>query len=644
MPIHKYFLGQQAMNRLYFLYDALSRRQKSWILRGTDGSLFIIAIVGAFWLRQDLSPVKIFDYFWQVSCLIGLKMAIFHYKGLYRSILRYTGIESIVAVAQAAFLSPLVLVFVGYLNGHWPLPRSVLLIDALLTLVLVVGARLFIRSFFLKLAVRGGNPRPQKSVAIYGAGLAGSQLARALVHDPIYNLLAFVDDNPELHNHVVEGVKVHPPAKLPQLSVEHSLDAIILAMPSIGGLRRQEIVESLRSLGVEIETIPSFEKLLSGQLSIGQIRNLDIGDLLGREEVMPQPELLGRNVTGKAVLITGAGGSIGSELCRQVARLEPKCLVMYELNEFSLYQIDLELGEAHPQLHRVAHLGNITDEGNFQRILRQYRVETIYHAAAYKHVPLVELNPDRGVYNNVWGTWVVARSALACSVPNFVMISTDKAVRPTNVMGASKRAAESIVQALAAQPEVGTRFAIVRFGNVLGSSGSVVPRFRQQIAQGKPITLTHPDVTRYFMSIPEAVRLVMQAGAMAVGGEVFLLDMGDPVRIYDLALQMIRLSGLEPGRDIEIEITGLRPGEKLYEELLIDSEKARPTQHPKIFSAQEKSLPWPELQPRLEALLAASQASDRQGTLTALKAIVPEYQPRSLKALASSPHKAGGMG
>jgi len=331
-------------------------------------------------------------------------------------------------------------------------------------------------------------------------------------------------------------------------------------------------------------------------------------------------------VTGKSVLVTGAGGSIGSELCRQIAQLNPKCLVMYEMSEFALYSIDLELAEAYPHLQRGTYLGNVTEQLPFQNVLRKHQVDTIYHAAAYKHVPIVEGNPALGIYNNVQGTLSVAQAAIACNVSNFVLISTDKAVRPTNVMGASKRVAELVIQSLA-DLKHSTCFTCVRFGNVLDSSGSVVPRFRKQIANGLPITVTHKDITRYFMSIPEAVRLVIQAGAMSTGGEVFLLEMGEPIRIYDLAQQMIRLSGLEPGKDIEIQVTGLRPGEKLYEELLIDQTKAEPTKHPRVFSAKEHKLSWDILEGKLEKLLFQTQTGNYPELINSLKELVTEYQP-----------------
>ncbi|MFM7478722.1 MAG: polysaccharide biosynthesis protein, partial [Microcystis aeruginosa] len=461
----------------------------------------------------------------------------------------------------------------------------------------------------------------------YGAGVVGRQLARSLQNDPHYRLLAFIDDNPDLQQRVIQGIRVYPPSQLALLHQKRAFDWVVLAIPNVAKAKKRQIIESLETLPIDIKTVPPLSKILSGEATINQIRSVDVSELLGREEILPHPELLGKNVTGKAVLVTGGGGSIGSELCRQIAFLKPKCLVIYELNEFSLYKIDLDLSENYSDLRKYAYLGNVLDRNHLARVIQQHQIETIYHTAAYKHVPLVEANPSQGVYTNVWGSLNVAQTAIENSVSNLVLISTDKAVRPTNIMGASKRCAELVVQALAALPDTSTRCAIVRFGNVLDSSGSVVPRFREQIAQRKNITLTHRDIIRYFMSIPEAVRLVIQAGAMAKGGEVFLLDMGEPVRIYDLALQMIRLSGLELGQDIDIEITGLRPGEKLYEELLIDTDKARPTAHPKIFCANEHFLAWDKLQIKLEQLLNYIQVNDRQGLVKSLQDLVPEYRP-----------------
>ncbi|MBR8826980.1 MAG: polysaccharide biosynthesis protein [Gomphosphaeria aponina SAG 52.96 = DSM 107014] len=595
-----------------------------------DGVLFILAIAGAFALRfnSTLMYEYIFKYSWRILLLLVLKIIIFNLKGMYRPILRYTGLEFLSTAGAAVLYSSGTQVLLAYLQGSWPLPRSVLIIDALLTIVLVVGVRLIILWLFRQVKYSfNGNKTPER-FAIYGAGVAGSQLARALIHEPNYRLVAFIDDKKELRQQGIMGVRVYAPADLPKLLATQPLDTVILAMPTINRTRKRQIINQLQSLGIFVKTIPTPAEILSNQVAISEIRNIDVAELLGREEVMPNPELLRQNVTGKSVLVTGAGGSIGSELCRQIAQLRPKILILYEISEYSLYSIDLELGENYPKLKKVAYLGNVTDQIHLMSVLRRHQIETIYHAAAYKHVPLVEANPAQGVYNNVFGTLTVALAARLCGVSNFVLVSTDKAVRPTNIMGASKRVAELVVQGLADIPETKTCFAIVRFGNVLDSSGSVVPRFRKQIAEGKPITVTHRDVTRYFMSIPEAVRLVMQAGAMAMGGEVFLLDMGEPIRIYDLAVQMIRLSGLEPGRDIEIEITGLRPGEKLYEELLIDGENIRPTKHPKIFSAHEQLRSWETLQPLLEELLEAARINNNDALVSKIKELVPEYQPQ----------------
>jgi len=611
---------------------------------GIDAVLFVLAIAGAFALRFNSELIYKYasTYFWRILLLLGIKIVIFNLKGMYRPILRYTGLEFLSTVGAAVLYSSGTQVLIAYLQGYWPLPRSILIIDALLTLVLVVGVRLIILWLFRQIKYRvSGNKAPER-LAIYGAGVAGSQLARALIHETKYRLIGFIDDNKELQDQVIQGVRVYSPAELPKLLVNKPIDTVILAMPTINKTKKRQIINHLQSLEIFVKTIPTPAEILSNQVAISEIRNIDVSELLGREEVLPTPELLGLNITDKSVLVTGAGGSIGSELCRQIAQLRPKCLVLYEISEYSLYTIEMELTEKYSTLNIAAYLGNVTDQIHLMSVLKKHQVDTIYHAAAYKHVPLVEANPAQGIYNNVFGTLTTARCAVICEVSNFVLVSTDKAVRPTNVMGASKRIAELVVQGLANKNETTTCFAIVRFGNVLDSSGSVVPRFRKQIASGKPITVTHPDVTRYFMSIPEAVRLVIQAGAMATGGEVFLLDMGEPIRIYDLAIQMIRLSGLEPGRDIEIEITGLRPGEKLYEELLIDGDNIRPTKHPKIYSAHEQFKSWEILQPLLEELLAEARINNNDALLSKIKELVPEYQPQN-SALTSTSHNKNSV-
>jgi FlaA1/EpsC-like NDP-sugar epimerase len=609
---------------------ALSRKHKRLVLILIDLILFVGSIYSAFGFRLGFGSVQsiIWGSWWLISLLILIKISVFIGMGIYRRVLRYTGTEFILMAIKAVLLSSSALVVLAYFIQSKQLPRSVLLNDALLTLLLVVGVRLWMRSIVYNLNSLANSGKSQERIIIYGAGATGSQLAQSLAQNHNYRLIAFVDDNRNLHHHIVQGLTVYSPALLPKLVEHKDCSTILLAMPSIDGRKKQQILNSLQSLRVQVKTVPSITEILSGNVSISKIRNVDIADLLGREQVAPNQELLQMDVTGKTVLVTGAGGSIGSELCRQIAKQKPNCLVLFELNEFALYSIEMELSETYPMLKRVACLGSINDSDYLTGTLKKHRVNTVYHAAAYKHVPLVEANPSPGILNNVLGTLTVARCASESGVNKFVLISTDKAVRPTNVMGATKRVAELILQAMAQQGNTTTCFTMVRFGNVLGSSGSVVPRFRQQIAEGQAITVTHPHMTRYFMSIPEAASLVIQAGAMAKGGEVFLLDMGEAVRIYDLALQMIRLSGLEVGKDIEIEFSGLRPGEKIYEELLIDTANAQPTKHPKIFSANEPVTKWEVLKPRLDALLFHAQCHNYGSMLSELKNIVPEYQPQ----------------
>ncbi len=613
---------------IQFLSNTLPRRQKSLILALVDALLLAISVYTALGLR--FSTVNAFPEIGQYGSLlfllIILKLVLFRSMGLYRPILRYTGSEFILTTSKAVLLGSGALVFIAYWLESWPLPRSVLIIDGLISLVLVVGVRLSLRWFVHHLIASAKTDTPQERVVVYGAGEAGSQLARMLANEKGYQPVAFVDDNVTLHGLVVQGLTVYPPSDLSKLLRKKPFDTILLAIPSASQHQLRRILDFLQMLPVRVKTVPSMAEVLNGS-SLRAIRNIDITDLLGRQEVPPDRELLRLDVTGKSVLVTGAGGSIGSELCRQIARAQPKRLVLYERSEFALYSIDLELAESFPDLERSAVLGSVTNPVRFNNALAQHEIDTIYHAAAYKHVPLVEHNPAQGILNNIYGTLTVAQCAIEQRVNSFVLISTDKAVRPTNVMGATKRVAELILQALADLPQPIPRFTIVRFGNVLDSSGSVVPRFRKQIARGQPITLTHPEITRYFMSIPEAARLVMQAGAMGKGGEVFLLDMGEPVRIYDLAAQMIRLSGLVPGQDIKIHVTGLRPGEKLYEELLIGGDNINPTKHSKIFSARESKLSWTVLQPRLDALFAKARCDYDEGIRADLRALVPEYRP-----------------
>jgi len=609
--------------------SSLSRQQKHSLLVATDICLFIIAITGSFELR--FSTLSTFDqiqpYLRLIPLLLGVKIALFIFLGMYRPVLRYTGPEFLFTATKAVLFSAGTFVILAYLLTSTGLPRSILLADSLLTLLAVVSVRFSLRWLVYQVNALTFQGPYRQQVVIYGAGAAGLQLAQALAHDNRYRPVAFIDNDPSIQRQTIQGLSIYAPKELPQLLARKPFDAVLLAMPDADRLTRRRVLERLSVLGVPVKTVPSIGEIVSGQVSISEIRDIDIVDLLGREEVPPDPALLSMKIANLVVLVTGAGGSIGSELCRQVAQQGPKCLILYELSEYALYNIDLELAETYPNLKRVACLGSVTDATGFRTALAKYQVDTIYHAAAYKHVPLVEANPAQGVLNNVEGTLTAVQCAIDCGVSDFVLISTDKAVRPTNVMGASKRVAERIVQSLAVQPATATCLCLVRFGNVLDSSGSVVPRFRKQIVEGKPITVTHPDITRYFMSIPEAARLVIQAGSLASRqGEIFLLDMGEAVRIYDLAEQMIQLSGLVPGDDIEIQITGLRPGEKLYEELLIDSVHARQTRHPKIFCAQEEATPWEALQLHIEDLLATARSRHPDRIRTALKKLVPEYQ------------------
>jgi FlaA1/EpsC-like NDP-sugar epimerase len=619
---------------LYKSNESLSSFHKRWLLAIIDILLFNASIVVAFCLRYRSIPWGLEhltrDYWPSIAFFIFLKAVLFQILGIYRPILRFTGIEFISNISRTTLYASIIQVIISYARNAWPLPKSVLIVDILFTMVLATAVRLVISSFLASgtLDKRNPNPgRPKERLLIYGAGISGSQLVQTLQQEPGYQIIAFIDDNPTLQNRTIRNHKIYSPTLISKIVAKEKIDTLILAMPSINKPRRRQIIAQLENLSIAIKTVPSYAEILTNKVSINEIRRVDVADLLGREEVLPEPTLLSRNVTGKSVLVTGAGGSIGSELCRQIANLEPACLILYELNEFALYSIDIELSKTHANTARHAYLGNVKDAQHLTQVLKFHGVQTVYHAAAYKHVPLVEANPAQGIFNNVQGTMVSAQSAIAAQVANFVLISTDKAVRPTNVMGASKRTAELIIQALADRPNCPTCFGIVRFGNVLDSSGSVVPHFRKQIAEGKPITVTHPEVTRYFMSIPEAVRLVMQAGAMASGGEVFVLEMGEPVRIFDLAEQMIRLSGLTPGKDIEIKITGLRPGEKLFEELLIDGDNIQSTKHPKIFCAFESKFTWEQLQPMLQELFDLAKKNKTAALVQQLKIIVPEYQP-----------------
>ncbi len=611
------------------LVDALSNSQKYTIQTSIDIALFLTSICAAIVIEWGFGSltIAVSQHLPLVILKFAIEIGIFWAFGIYQQVLRYTGGEFLLTVAKADLLGSLALGTLAKLYLDPTIPNSILINDGVLTLILTIAFRLSVQLTLGKMRRINYPAKDICRVVIYGAGSAGCILAQALAGENGKQTIGFVDDSPYLQGRNVQGTRVHAPTDLVKLKANIGFEEILLAMPSIEGQRKRDILQQLQSLGVPVRTVPSIAEILSGHVSVNKIRELDIEDLLGRKPIAARPELLQHDITDRVVLVTGGGGSIGSELCRQIAKQQPKLLIIYELHEFALYQMDLELGENYPELHKVACLGSVTDARALTQVLTTYGVDTVYHAAAYKHVPIVEANPVSGMINNIGGTLTAAQCAIACRVPKFVLISTDKAVRPTNIMGATKRAAELVLQGLADLPTHDTCFTMVRFGNVLGSSGSVVPRFREQISAGKSLTVTHADITRYFMTIPEAATLVIQAGAMAAGGEVFLLDMGEPVKIYDLAMQMIRLHGMEPDRDVKIEITGLRPGEKIYEELLIDCNAALETGHPKIFCAREAKLGWKELSQQLDNLLAAAERGDIAECVLTLKNLVPEYQP-----------------
>lgn len=559
-----------------------------------------------------------------------LAIPVFVRLGLYRAIFRYTGQAALMTTARAVAIYGALLLGL-LLWASWDnVPRSVGVLQPLIFLLLVGASRALARFW---LAGWGQTQAGLGRFLIYGAGMAGAQTAAALGMGGQYALLGFVDDDPAKVGRSINGVHVYAGRELAALVAKECVTDILLALPSISRERRNRIIENLRHLPVHIRTVPGMADLASGRVTVQDFHELDIEDLLGRDPVPPNTALLARDLARQVVLVTGAGGSIGSELCRQIVVSRPSRLLLLDHSEFALYSIHQELqalcaANGLP-VELVPLLGSVNHEARLLEICRQHQPHTIYHAAAYKHVPLVESNPAEGIRNNVFGTLHMARAAQACGVARFVLVSTDKAVRPTNVMGASKRMAELILQAMASEAR-DTCFSMVRFGNVLGSSGSVVPLFRRQLAEGGPLTVTHPDVTRYFMTIPEAAQLVLQAGAMAAGGEVFVLDMGEPVLILTLARRMVELSGLtvrdgsNPHGDIEIAITGLRPGEKLYEELLI-GDNPTPTAHPRIMKAHEDFMPWTDLGGQLKQLQAAAEAGDEAGIRRVLQVCVAGF-------------------
>ena len=605
------------------------------LLLGTIDVLLIpLAIWLSFWLRTA-HPFSsaLMGSLWLLPVTWTVGLSFYAITGQYRGLTRYVSSNALYAVAARNAVIVVSVYLLGTLLPVQMPPRSSWPLLWLLLTAFTGGVRFVIRDLLLQ-ATQPPSPLRQR-VVIYGAGAAAAQLAAALRVARSHTVVAFLDDSPHLWCRELDGVPIQPPQLLPDLIDANHVQQVFLAIPSLTRSKRRHVVESIQSLGVSVLQVPSLDEISSGRARINSLRPISIEELLGRDAVPPDPRLLGPGIRGAVVCVTGAGGSIGSELCRQILGLSPRGLVLLERSEPALYAINQELQQLLPEsINLIPVLGSAADEALVQQCFAECRVELVFHAAAYKHVPLVEANPLAGLANNVQSTRVIAQASLDQGLRQMVLISTDKAVRPTNVMGASKRVAELVVQSFAEQAErqgASSRFAMVRFGNVLGSSGSVVPLFRQQIASGGPITLTHPEIIRFFMTIPEAAQLVLQAAALAEGGDLFLLDMGEPVRILDLARQMVRLSGLRvrdahtPDGDIEIVCTGLRPGEKLYEELLIEA-SSEATAHPLIYRAREASLPPEQLGPQLNALEAAIARQDASAALALLAQLVPEWQ------------------
>ncbi|HAS8627049.1 TPA: polysaccharide biosynthesis protein [Vibrio vulnificus] len=606
------------MDKLAYIWS-LPRVHKRLISLAIDTLLITFSFFMAIWVRHGEVAVSVSsETLLTLAGTVVVTLVTFTKLGLYRAVLRYLTFHALTVVVLGALISALsITTFAYFFNAE--VPRTVPVIYMTFLALLCGGARMMVRSLIVQ-ASRKGCER----VLIYGAGSTGRQLAIALRNAETYQVKGFIDNDPSLENTIIQGLTVHSSQQISRLVEKQEIEKILLAMPRATRSERKAIIDGLLHLPVEVLTVPDFKDIVNGNATVDELKDVAIEDLLGRDPVEPNPELMKANIHGKVVMVTGAGGSIGSELCRQIVRQKPKTLILFELSEYGLYEIDKELSgmvEAMQlEVEIIPLLGSVQRINRLSATMRAFGVQTVYHAAAYKHVPLVEYNVVEGVRNNVFGTYYSAKAAIEAGVESFVLISTDKAVRPTNVMGTSKRMAELALQALAAKENDkvnGTRFCMVRFGNVLGSSGSVIPLFKRQIEEGQAITVTHPDIIRYFMTIPEAAQLVIQAGAMGKGGDVFVLDMGEPVKIVDLAKNLIQLSGLEvkssdnPNGDIEIKFTGLRPGEKLYEELLI-GDNVEGTDHERIMTANEQFLPLEEFNQILDNLDKACHEFDHE--------------------------------
>lgn len=648
------------MDKVRAFLLGLPRRQKRLIQVVTDVLLVWIALWGAFIVRlgidEMVNPFKV--HLWLFLCAPIVAIPMFIRFGMYRAVMRYFGNDALIAIIKAVSLSSLILAVVvyWYSNHETVVPRSIIFNYWWLSLVIIGGLRLCMRQYFMGDWFTAAQHVPFSNredgltkVAIYGAGVAGNQLVAALRMGRVMRPVAFIDDDGGIADRVISGLQVYKPKHIQQMINVTGAEEILLALPSSTRARRREILNLLEGFPLHVRSVPNFTDLASGRVQVDDIQEVDIADLLGRDSVPAQSHLMARCITNKVVMVTGAGGSIGSELCRQIFNLGPTTLLLFDHSEFNLYSILTELeqrvGRESSGVQLLPVLGSIRHHSKLLDVMKTWGVETVYHAAAYKHVPMVEHNIAEGVLNNVIGTLNAAQASLQAGVANFVLISTDKAVRPTNVMGSTKRLAELVLQALSRElaPVLfgdrsnisrvnKTRFTMVRFGNVLGSSGSVIPLFHKQIKNGGPLTVTHPKITRYFMTIPEAAQLVIQAGSMGQGGEVFVLDMGEPVRIVELAEKMVHLSGLSVRSeknlqgDIEIEFTGLRPGEKLYEELLI-GDNVVGTEHPMIMSADEDHLPWDTLKIRIAKLLSAVESDDYLLVRQLLRETVNGYSP-----------------
>ncbi|OOR99851.1 nucleoside-diphosphate sugar epimerase [Haemophilus paracuniculus] len=601
----------------YIIFN-LSRTIKKMISLFVDTLLIVFSFLLAYWTRLgNINTFETNEVLIVLSGTVIVTILVFAKLGLYQAILRYISFRTLALIGLGSIVSAICVTLLSLLTDSF-IPKTVPIIYCAYVFMLCSSIRILAR-YYIGLIL----DKDSESILIYGAGSNGRQLAVMLRHAYRYRIHGFIDDNKKLQGTHILGKRVYSLDDVEKLVGAYQIKTILLAIPSASRAERKAIIKHLSSLKLKIQTIPDMEEILQGTAKIDELREVKIENLLGRDPVQPNKDLLQKNVFDQVVMVTGAGGSIGSELCRQIVRNSPKKLILFELSEFSLYSIQMELQEIIKRekldaIEIIPILGNVQNIERLDKVLSTFPIDTIYHAAAYKHVPLVEYNIIEGVRNNIFGTYYTAKLAAKYNVKSFVLISTDKAVRPTNVMGATKRMAELCLQALAQQmsKETDTCFSMVRFGNVLGSSGSVIPLFRKQIQKGGPITVTHPDIIRYFMTIPEAAQLVIQAGAMAKGGDVFILDMGEPVRIVELAKNLIELSGLKlktednPTGDIEITYTGLRPGEKLYEELLIAGDNVQQTQHDRIMTSEEVSLSFDELLAVLEQLDNACEASE----------------------------------